>query len=1199
MTTMARSFHTAAAEELRRLSAKIISSWESRVRSILRETAGHGALVLLDSLSVFLKQLADDLSADQAKLHQQKANGLASSNFFNDSFNLRQVVLEYRVLREVLVLELKTDSTFNEDQTRRLHAFIDQGIQNAVDQAHPMQPSEAQHSPPQAIRFQEVFQQCPLPMVLFMGEELRCTLINDPACRILHRSFEEIQGKPLLEVFQHMKDEVSPFVRLLEGVYRSGTPYIGKELYYPTFIPNEKPAADHWIDVGYYPYFEDGKVVGVLTYNNDVTDKVQVRKQVEESDRLYKEIANAMPQIVWTATADGKIDWYNDWWHEYTGNIKNPLHPDDLESAVSLWQRCVQSGQPYEKEYRFKRHSDGQYRWHLCRALPVKDSQGNILRWVGTETDIQEQKSAEYQAHLAQQELQDFVTQSPSPMAIFLGPDHLFSVANPAYESFVGRKVVGKTVLEAFSHAEVGLFIPLLDEVYKTGIPYIGKGLPFTIPNEEGFLSENFVDVRYHPFRDHASSEIKGILVDVHDVTEQVKARKSIERSQATAIRARQKLEQSEMRFRQFSDNLQSQVLHILELEPLQISYVGPAYERVWGRSIESLYLDPMSFIDSIHEEDRPFVEKSMERQLQGEKTDISYRIIRPDGEIRWICDRTDPIFDSDGKLVRTAGIAEDITDRKNAESKLAFEKHKFETVFREAGIAMALYRGPEFIYEMLNPAYQAFFPNRELLGKKFRDAFPELVDQPATQMMTRVYETGEPYHGIEVLTRVAKVSGGPLEDRYYDYSFFAVFDSEGQPYGIYNHAMDVTEKVLSREKLKQAAEDLRIAKEEAERANSLKSAFLANMSHEIRTPLAGILGFSRILKETTLGAEDRAQFIDNIIRNGDALSRIIDDILDLAKVESGHLDVEIIEFPIRDLLTEVTDLFKEKARQKNIYLRYTVDDFVPALICSDPTRLRQILINLVGNAIKFTEQGGVRVYVQAELERTPNEYRFLITVKDSGVGLNDEQKKKLFQPFVQADNSTTRKFGGTGLGLVLSQRLAQALGGKVEILDCGQSEGCTFAVNFIARAINPQKEVPAEVPHSKHVFPNPNALKDVRVLIVDDSQDNRFLATRFLTTSGAKVETACDGREGYEKAMGGGYDLVLMDIQMPEMDGYQAKQALDEHGFEKPIVALTAHAMTDDRQRTKDAGFVGHLTKPLVPEALILMVERFTKLLH
>lgn len=380
-------------------------------------------------------------------------------------------------------------------------------------------------------------------------------------------------------------------------------------------------------------------------------------------------------------------------------------------------------------------------------------------------------------------------------------------------------------------------------------------------------------------------------------------------------------------------------------------------------------------------------------------------------------------------------------------------------------------------------------------------------------------------------------------------------------------------------EEHKRIEKELELAKEIAENANATKSSFLANMSHEIRTPLGAILGFSELLKNSNIAAELRDRYIETISRNGESLTRIIDDILDLAKVEAGRLEIEHLDFPLIKLLNEVVELLKQKADEKGIFIKLTADPNVPQDIYSDPTRLRQIFINIIGNAVKFTDIGSVSIHVRA-LQSDDGSLKISVEVTDTGRGLDEEQKNRLFKPFTQADNTTTRQYGGTGLGLALSKRLSEALGGTISIDKYEKDKGCSFVISFVAmvgKSCLQKNENTSEVFCSSKSLP----LKGLHILFADDSPDNQFLVEHFLTINGAEVRLASDGSEAVDKALAGFYDLVLMDIQMPKMDGYQAAKILMNRGYKAPIIALTAHAMAEEREKTRAMGFAGHLTKP------------------
>ncbi len=386
----------------------------------------------------------------------------------------------------------------------------------------------------------------------------------------------------------------------------------------------------------------------------------------------------------------------------------------------------------------------------------------------------------------------------------------------------------------------------------------------------------------------------------------------------------------------------------------------------------------------------------------------------------------------------------------------------------------------------------------------------------------------------------------------------------------------------------KKAAEEVILAKQEAKRANQSKSSFLANMSHEIRTPLGAILGFTELLNEAS-SPQERDHYTRIISRNGKALTKIIDDILDLSKVEAGRLEVEKTSFDIIALISDVRELFSEILENKKLLFAVVFDSRIPNLIRSDPTRIRQILINLIGNAVKFTFHGEIKMNVEP-LYLGNKLTQIQITIRDTGVGMSAEQRIQLFEPFSQADNSSTRKFGGSGLGLVLSRRLAKALGGNVWVESSVLTKGSTFVTVVDASASN---EAPGGIEVADDEYKK-SMSKHLKVLLVEDSPDNQMLVERILVRAGMDVEIAKNGQEAVDLVKTGTYDVILMDMQMPVLDGYAATTQLRKSGYSKPVIALTAHAMAEERRRTFNAGCDAHLTKPLDFAKLVKTISQF-----
>lgn len=409
----------------------------------------------------------------------------------------------------------------------------------------------------------------------------------------------------------------------------------------------------------------------------------------------------------------------------------------------------------------------------------------------------------------------------------------------------------------------------------------------------------------------------------------------------------------------------------------------------------------------------------------------------------------------------------------------------------------------------------------------------------------------------------------------------------------------DLEERVEARTvELRRSEAELRVAKEAAEAANAAKSAFLANMSHEIRTPLGAVLGFSELLLSPRMTDSEKHNGMEIIKRNGRLLSGIINNILDLSKIEAGRLEFEVTSISFAEVFSEIEQVLNLEATGKGIKLILKSEGLVPNMIQTDPLRLRQVLLNIIGNAIKFTDRGGVTVTVRA-MQESDGSSKLVFAVSDTGKGISAEQAKKLFEPFNQADASITRKFGGTGLGLVLAKKLANGLGGDVVLQDSQPGEGSTFVISIDAGKpetvlFENYATTSPQTAGIRHLHATPK-LSKIKVLIVDDSVDNQVLIAQILRLSGAEVHIASNGREAVDKALSGDFGLILMDLQMPEMDGYEATKVLRERGFERPIIALTAHAMKEERQRCLENGFTHHLTKPIDVESLVRIIAQYS----
>ena len=393
---------------------------------------------------------------------------------------------------------------------------------------------------------------------------------------------------------------------------------------------------------------------------------------------------------------------------------------------------------------------------------------------------------------------------------------------------------------------------------------------------------------------------------------------------------------------------------------------------------------------------------------------------------------------------------------------------------------------------------------------------------------------------------------------------------------------------------VEQRTAELRQAKETADRASRSKSDFLANVSHEIRTPLTAILGFAKLLIDGNeqLAPEQRGEYLQIIRGSAEHQLELINDLLDLSKVEAGQMCIHRVECSPREIVDDVVRTLSARAAEKGLSLETAWRGRPPETIHTDPSRFRQLLLNLAANAVKFTETGGVKLVCQTITHEA--RARLRVDCIDTGIGISAENQQTIFQPFVQADSSITRQYGGTGLGLAISRSIAAMLGGTLTVAS-RPGGGSTFTAEIDAgppEVLAPRPAAPfaADVRRPAHDRPTAS-IAGRRILVVDDNPFNQKLVRLGMERAGAVVELAEHGQAGVAKAQAGGFDLILMDMQMPVMDGYAATRRLRQSGFGRPIVALTAHALDEERTKCLDAGCTAFVSKPIDLDHLVALV--------
>ncbi len=653
----------------------------------------------------------------------------------------------------------------------------------------------------------------------------------------------------------------------------------------------------------------------------------------------------------------------------------------------------------------------------------------------------------------------------------------------------------------------------------------------------------------------------------------------------------------------QYVSLVESLSLHIIRKDRKgRFTYASPSVCELIGKSLDEIRgkTDMELFPKHLAEKYQRDDQKVLESKKGFEDVEVHPK---PDGGKMYVQVMKSPIFNTKGKAIGVQVLFWDVTDRKTAEISLRESEMRKRAVF-EASMDSILFIDEDGRIVEFNRASEDTFgyDREEVIGKEMTEVFvPGESRERHRANLTRYVGAGEmgSMLGRRLETPMIKKNG---EAFMAELAMQPIPLQQGET-GFAVFVRDISQRIQQEEQRKQQEEALRQAKEEAESASRSKGAFLANMSHEIRNPMNAIIGMSEFVLNTELTDEQR-EYLETVLDSSNSLLALLDDVLDFSKIEAGRIDLEDMEFDLRQWLKDTVKSQAFRAKQKHITLASDVSADAPDCVIGDPHRLRQVVVNLVSNAIKFTDRGTIAVNVRPE-SKAQDEVVLRIEVRDTGIGISKDKCDKVFQEFEQADNSTKRRFGGTGLGLSICSRLVELMNGRIGV-ESEVGVGSTFYFTVqLGVGTGPDEDVladassttPASQPgDDRTAAAHPARFAPLRVLVAEDSPANQKLAVGLLERKGHQVVLANNGKEALEAFQAGRFDLVLMDVQMPEMDGIEAAESIRKIERDEPrtpIIAMTAQAMKGDRERCLEAGMDEYISKPIRANALYEVIGR------
>ncbi|HEY4650617.1 MAG TPA: PAS domain S-box protein [Pontibacter sp.] len=895
---------------------------------------------------------------------------------------------------------------------------------------------------------------------------------------------------------------------------------------------------------------QSGELQMIIGHGLNITELKRAQEKIIQSEAKNRAILAAIPDLMFIISREGVYLDMKNVEQEHLlipkelvigTHIRDILPGKASELILNLIEKVLDTGVPERTEYELPlsngtRHYEGRI---------VKYSEDEVLAIIRDTTE-------ERKAALAAKENSDFIRlvmdSSPSLIYVKDGKGN-FKLANQEL-----AKLFGRPVEQVVNTQEHDLIYNKEDEVKYIADDRLVIAERREVVREERFIKVDGSEIWFKTIKRPlvtADGEIHVLGIST-DITAQRLASK--------------KLEESEEMHRLLSENSKD-IISLHELDG-HYSYISKGVEEMLGYSVAEIIGNLPRRL--LYPDDRKLLYKAFnDVQLYKKNITVEHRFTRKDGSILWAETNLKPILDADGTILKIQSSARDITNRRRNAEALKNSEKKYRDLINYSQ-AFICTHDMEGIILSVNPYLinRLGYTEEEMVGKYLQSFFPAQHQENFCQYVQRFDESN-------VVDGVLCILNKEQEERYLYYQNYKV-EEPGMPPYIIGIAQDMTDRMHTEKQLKQA-------KEAAEESARVKENFLANMSHEIRTPMNGILGMAGLLQKTKLD-EAQNNFLKIIRQSAENLLVVINDILDVAKIEAGKLDLETIPFNLEEVIRGAYQTLTYKAEEKEIAYKLEPLRITRPVLLGDPYRLNQVLLNLLNNAIKFTDEGGVTLKCEV-VHETENDLTVQVAVTDTGIGIPESKHELIFEGFTQAYSSITRQYGGSGLGLSICRNLIEMQQGRIWV-ESEEGKGSTFFVSLTY-----PKSEEALLPVTAAATIDFDALETLRVLIAEDNEINIFLARSILEGWKFKVDVAHNGKEAVTMVNQHMYDIILMDIQMPELSGLDATQLIrsnpDPEKAKIPIVALTANALKGDSEKYLSAGMNDYISKPFGEEQL------------